>query len=129
MPSELSAASASNTNYLLQIITSISNSDTLGIILTIITLAILVLTLVSLAFVFKKMGNKRYEAFISGHNLFILITKAGKPGRRFFIPVFAWLLVATIPSVGIIIGASTFLIFHFVIAISFAYTRNKKRLF
>lgn len=36
---------------------------------------------------FKKMGNQRYEALISGHNLFVLITNAGKPGRWVFAPI------------------------------------------
>lgn len=53
----------------------------------VIILALIVLLVVSRCFVFKKMGNQWYEALISGHNLFVIITNAGKPGRWAFAPV------------------------------------------
>ena len=53
----------------------------------IVALIVAVLLIVSRCFLFKKMGHKWYEALISGHNLFVLITKSGRPGRWIFAPV------------------------------------------
>jgi len=55
--------------------------------LGLLALIMLVIILIARCFVFQKMGHKWYEAIISGHNLFILITNAGKPGRWIFAPV------------------------------------------
>jgi len=55
--------------------------------LGIFVVAFLILMIIARCFVFQKMGHKWYEAIISGHNLFVLITNAGKPGRWIFAPV------------------------------------------
>jgi hypothetical protein len=65
----------------------------------IVILALIVLLIISRCFVFEKMGNKWYEAIISGHNIFVLVTKAGKPGRWVFAPV-----IMIIPVIGRIVG-------------------------
>ena len=52
-----------------------------------------VLLLIPLCLVFKKMKNQWYEALISGHNAYVLITNAGKPGRWFFVPVLWFVLM------------------------------------
>lgn len=59
----------------------------------------LVLLIVPLCKVFAKMGNRWYEAIINGHNAFVLITNAGRPGRWFFVPVLSALLFVLTPMV------------------------------
>lgn len=61
--------------------------------------AVIVLMVVARCFVFKKMGNNWYEALVSGHNLYVLITKAGRPGWWIFAPV-----LMIIPILGWIVG-------------------------
>jgi len=65
----------------------------------IVLFALVALMIIAWCFVFKKMGNKWYEALVSWHNFFVLITKSGKPGRWIFAPVFM-----IIPIAGWIIG-------------------------
>jgi hypothetical protein len=65
----------------------------------IVFFAIIALMVVARCFVFKKMWNQWYEALISWHNLYVLITKSGKPWRWVFAP-----LLMIIPIIGWIIG-------------------------
>jgi len=67
----------------------------------IVILALIVVLVVSRCFVFKKMGNQWYEALISGHNLFVITTNAGKPGRWVFAPL---IMIIPIPVVAQIVG-------------------------
>lgn len=67
----------------------------------VIILALIVLLIISRCFVFKKMGNQWYEALISGHNLFVITTNAGKPGRWVFAPL---IMIVPIPVVAQIVG-------------------------
>jgi hypothetical protein len=53
-----------------------------------VVFGLLLLVIVSWCMLFRKMGNAWYEALISWHNTFVLVTKAWKPGRW----VFAWVL-------------------------------------
>lgn len=64
-------------------------------------LALVAIMVVAWCFVFKKMGHKWYEGLISGHNLFVLITKAGKPGRWIFAPL---VMIIPIPVVAQVVG-------------------------
>jgi len=63
--------------------------------------ALIILMVISWCFVFKKMGNKWYEALISGHNFFVLTTNAGKPGRWVFAPL---IILIPIPVVAQLVG-------------------------
>lgn len=80
-------------------------------------IAILVLILIVIPFckMFSKMGNKWYEALIPGHNSFVFITNAGKPGWWIFV-----CLLFLIPVLGWIVGAILLIIMHFSISIGMA---------
>lgn len=67
----------------------------------IVIISLIILLIISRCFIFKKMGNQRYEAIISGHNLFVLTTNAGKPGRWVFAPL---IMLIPIPVVAQIVG-------------------------
>lgn len=66
-----------------------------------VVVALIVLMVIAWCFVFKKMGNRWYEALISGHNLFVLITNAGKPGWWIFAPL---VMLVPIPVVAQLVG-------------------------
>lgn len=67
----------------------------------IVIVSLIILLVISRCFVFKKMWNQWYEALISGHNLFVLTTNAGKPGRWVFAPL---IMLIPIPVVAQIVG-------------------------
>lgn len=67
----------------------------------IVIISLIILLIISRCFIFKKMGNQWYEAIISGHNLFVLTTNAGKPGRWVFAPL---IMLIPIPVVAQIVG-------------------------
>jgi hypothetical protein len=67
----------------------------------IIAMIIAVIMVVARAFLFKKMGNKRYEALVSGHNLYVLVEKSGRPGRWIFAPL---VMIIPIPVIAQIAG-------------------------
>ncbi len=67
-------------------------------VLGVIALLALVLILIPMCKMFSKMWNNWYEALIPGHNCYVFITNAGKPGwwifliPLFIIPVAGWIL-------------------------------------
>jgi hypothetical protein len=81
----------------------------------IVLIALIAIMVVSRCFVFKKMGNQWYEALVSGHNLYVLITNAGKPGRWVFAPV-----LMIIPVVGWIVGGILSLLVWISVSLSLA---------
>lgn len=67
----------------------------------IVALIVAVFLVVSRCFLFKKMGKQWYEALVSGHNLYVLIEKSGRPGRWIFAPL---VMIIPIPVVAQIVG-------------------------
>lgn len=64
-----------------------------GIGLIAIGIALIIFFIIALCFVFKKAWYKWYEALISGHNTFLTIVIAGKPGRYFFLLIVPYLVL------------------------------------
>ena len=67
----------------------------------IVALILAILMIVARCFLFRKMGNKWYEALVSGHNLYVLIEKSGRPGRWIFAPL---VMIIPIPVIAQIAG-------------------------
>ncbi len=89
-------------------------------VLGVIALVALVLIIIPLCKMFSKMGNNWYEALIPGHNCYVFITNAGKPGWW----IFVWLLFL-IPVLGWIAGAILAIIMHFAVSIGMAHKFGK----
>lgn len=56
-------------------------------------IALIIFFIIALCFIFKKAWYKWYEALISGHNTFLMIVIAGKPGRYFFLLLVPYLVL------------------------------------
>ena len=80
-----------------------------------VVLPLIILFVIALCYVFQKMGNKRYEALIPIHNQYVLITKAGKPGRWIFFSLFA-----AIPLIGWIVWGIGALVVYVLSSIALA---------
>lgn len=85
----------------------------------VLAILLLVLIVVPLCKMFTKMGNNWYEALINGHNAYVLITKAGKPGWWFFL-FFLGVVLMVIPLIGWVAGIIIMAFVHFSISIGLA---------
>lgn len=81
----------------------------------IIGVALLILIVVARCFMFKKMGHHWYEALVSGHNTYVLVTKAGKPGWWVFAPA-----LLAIPLIGWIVGGVLTILVYISVSIGLA---------
>ena len=84
-------------------------------VLGVIAIILLVLIIIPICKMFAKMGNKWYEALIPGHNCYVMITNAGKPGWWIFVG-----LLFLIPVLGWIVGLILIIVMHFAVSIGLA---------
>lgn len=84
-------------------------------ILGVMAIILLVLLIIPICKMFSKMGNKWYEALIPGHNCYVIITNAGKPGWWMFV-----CLLFLIPILGWIVWLILMIIMHFAVSIGLA---------
>ena len=127
-PSLLSAGAASSASPLA---TFQAISAMLGLnfwLIMIVLLGITVFFCIVFWKLFKKMGYKGYEALISGHNGYVMITAAGKQGRYYFLflipivimnaPIFLGMFNATALQTCSAIGTILFFVLYVDLTIS-----------
>lgn len=68
----------------------------LGIVALIFGVSVITIIVIALCRIFKKAGYHRYEALLNGHNMYVSIVLAGKPGWYTFLFAVPYVIFALV---------------------------------